>query len=160
MKKQSGSVPARVTKKTQKEKNKKKLKSQKSKINYLQTKILLHKDEISINKEIAYLLDCTMNGLSKVISLNKLILFSTDDGDAWMIDSEDKGALCLMRGFERQPFTAFDTEDHFYVKWELRYIIDGERFLVKGDDGKVAAYFNYPVLEILERIEINQDDYS
>ena len=85
--------------------------------------------DININKEIDYILERTLEGISKIVSLDKLILFSTDDGDAWMIDSEDKGAHCLMKGFERKPFTAFDTDDHFYVKWEALYKINVDQFL-------------------------------
>lgn len=112
---------------------------------------LIHKDDFDIHKEIDYLLETASKGTSKVILLDGLILFSTNKGDAWIIDFEYHGAHCLMQGFEKQPFEALNTEDSFYIEWEERYAIENNNFFVYRD-GRAVVFYDYPVSEIKKMI--------
>lgn len=147
MKKQSNASKARLARAAIRN-----LKRKKSKKNNASSESLriLKPNEININKEVRYLLSCAEKREGKLIVLGALILFSTEEGDAWMIDPEDKGANCLMEGFERKPVKAFDTENQYIVEWESLYKIDGDCFMVQGVDKKVSIYFNFPVSEIQE----------
>jgi len=61
------------------------------------------------------------NGDSRVIGFGKLILFSTQTGDAWMLDWEDELAICLMKDRAQQPFEFRETEHQFAIQWQGRY---------------------------------------
>ena len=115
---------------------------------------LIPGNEFDIHDEVRYLLDNTLRGVSKIISFEKLIMFSTNDGDAWIIDIEDNGAHCLMKEFKRQSFSAVNTPDSFYIRWGSRYSLEGNKFIVLGDDGKGTVYYQYPVSEIRKSISM------
>ncbi|MBF0419634.1 MAG: hypothetical protein HQL78_05665 [Magnetococcales bacterium] len=151
MKKLSQSNRAALQRKARKDQKKKR--KRKTSLSLRQSAQILSGDEINFNDEIEYILESASKGISKLISLDKLILFCTDDGDAWMIDSADDGAHCLMKCFERQPYAALETDDGFYVKWDYLYRIEDDKFIVFSD-AIVAEFYNYPTREIQKRIEM------
>jgi hypothetical protein len=63
------------------------------------------------------------SGDSRVIGFDKLILFSTQTGDAWMLDWEDELATCLMKAGTPQPFEFGETDRQFTIQWQGRYHI-------------------------------------
>lgn len=78
----------------------------------------------------------------------KLILFSTDTGDAWALDWEDQLVLCLARDGVRQEYTAIDGADNYQIAWSAEYRIDGDAFVVIERNGRVRTIMGYPVRAI------------
>ncbi len=83
-----------------------------------------------------------------MVTLGALILFSTETGDAWVLDAEDNLALCLARAGERQPFKVIETSNSFGIEWEANYRLDGGRFIVIEPEGRVRSILGYPTREI------------
>ncbi len=54
-------------------------------------------DMPAIRREIDYIIGRVLRLEGRVVSLGPLIFFSTDSGDAWMLDPSDGGASCLAR---------------------------------------------------------------
>jgi hypothetical protein len=86
--------------------------------------------EVSINREADYIIKKAQAYDSRVVGLGRLILFSTQTGDAWLLDPADNLALCLARDGERQNFSILETPTNFQIVWEAEYAIDGETFSV------------------------------
>ena len=109
---------------------------------------LLSRKEVSINREADYIikkaqaLDCC------VVGLGGLIFFSTQTGDAWILDPAESLALCLARDGERQTSRILETPTKFQIAWEAQYLIDGETFTVATKDGRVRTIFGYPTRDI------------
>ena len=78
-----------------------------------------------------------------------LALFSTTTGDAWLLDPEDRLALCLARGGDRQSFEINDTATNFAIGWSEKYHIDGDAFIVKDQSGQIRTILGYPAQEIV-----------
>jgi len=109
---------------------------------------LLSREEVSINREADYIIEKAQVHDSRVVGLGGLFFFSTQTGDAWLLDPADSLALCLARDGERQNFSILETPTSFQIAWQAQYHIDGETFTVATKDGSVRTIFGYPTREI------------
>ncbi len=83
-------------------------------------------------------------GVSHVIRLDSLVMFSTDTGDAWLLDPEEGVALMLARGGERLPTRIFETGTTFSVEWTHNYRVGDDTFLVTEQrSGQTRAIVGY-----------------
>ena len=87
-------------------------------------------EQISVTREVNSIIKRAQAGDARIIRLGSLVLFSTETGDAWLLDPEDNLALCLARDGEKQSFTVTDTATSFAIEWNANYLIDGEAFIV------------------------------
>jgi hypothetical protein len=109
---------------------------------------LLSREEISINREADYIIAKAQVHDSRVVGLGGMVLFSTQTGDAWILDPADSMALCLAQDGERQNFSILETPTNFQIAWEAQYLIDGETFSVATKDGSVRTILGYPTRDI------------
>lgn len=63
---------------------------------------ILNREQISISREAEYIISRAKEYDSRVVSSGPLVFFSSETGDAWMIDPEDHFALCLAQGGKTQ----------------------------------------------------------
>lgn len=105
-------------------------------------------EQISITREVNYIIKRAQESDTRVIRLGSLFLFSTRTGDAWLLDPEDNLALCLARDGERQSFTVTETAVSFGIEWSAHYRIDGEAFIVAEDSGQTKTILGYPTREL------------
>ena len=113
----------------------------------------LNREQISITGESNYILNRAQNYESRVVSLGSLIFFSTETGDAWILDYKDGLALCLARVGEKQPFRIVETSEKFAIEWNVNYQIEGDKFVVIQKSGQVRTILGYPTEEILKAIQ-------
>lgn len=109
---------------------------------------ILSGEEVSISKEADYIIKKAQSYDSRVVGLGSLVFFSTQTGDAWILDTVDRLALCLARDGERQNFSILETPTNFQIAWEAQYLINGETFAVTTKDGRVRTVLGYPTREI------------
>lgn len=109
---------------------------------------LLSREEVSINREADYIIEKAQVHDRRVVGLGGLVFFSTQTGDAWILDPADSLALCLVRDGEHQNFSILETPTKFQIAWEAQYHIDGETFSVAMRDGSVRTMLGYPTREI------------
>ena len=63
----------------------------------------LNRNQISIISVSNYIINRAQNYDSRVVSLGSFIFFSTETGDAWMLDYKEGVALCLVKDGEKLP---------------------------------------------------------
>ena len=112
----------------------------------------LNREQISITGESTYIINQAQSYDSRVVSLGSLIFFSTETGDAWMLDCEDGLALCLAKGGEKQPFRIIETSEKFAIEWNASYHIEEDEFIVTEQPGQIKVILGYPTSEILQTI--------
>jgi hypothetical protein len=112
----------------------------------------LSREQIDMTGEAKYIVERARNFDARVVTLGPLLLFSTETGDAWMLDPQDGLALCLALEGEEQSFTIVETSANFSVEWGASYHIDGDRFVVISQPDRVQTFFGYPTAEILRAI--------
>jgi hypothetical protein len=112
----------------------------------------LSREQIDMTGEAKYIVERARNFDARIVTLGPLVLFSTETGDAWILDPQDGLALCLALEGEEQSFTIVETSANFSVEWGASYHIDGDRFVVISQPDRVQTFFGYPTAEILRAI--------
>ncbi len=107
-------------------------------------------DKISISGEARYIVQCGVACDARVVSLMGLVFFSTETGDAWMLDIQDGYAMCLAHGGDPLDYSILETDTKVEIPWDSQYRIEGERFIVDDGDGKITEYLGYPVQAIAQ----------
>ena len=73
------------------------------------------------------------------------MLFSTETGDAWLLDPSDLLAARLARDGAIEPVQIEETDTTFSIGWKGRYRIDGPAFVFADQDsGRVVTILGYP----------------
>ena len=90
---------------------------------------------------------------SRIVSIAPLLLFSTETGDAWMLDPADHLATPIARQGTALSVHIQDTDRNFTVEWAGNYQIDGDLFLYREkDSGNTRTIFGYPTARITQQI--------
>ena len=126
-------------------------KSRKRKKRKTTTKVA-KKKELNIKDEIKYIIKCARNFETKIVSIKELILFSTESGDAWLLDTDDHLALNLSKDGMKQEFTIIDTPYQFGIDWKFNYMIEDEKFITIDESGVRRTVIGYPTGQILDMI--------
>lgn len=113
----------------------------------------MNRGQVSIIGEANYIINRAQSYDSRVVSLGSLIFFSTETGDAWMLDYKEGLALCLARDGEKQRFRIVETPEKFAVEWNATYLIEGDRFVVMEESGQLGTIVGYPTEEILKAVQ-------
>ena len=106
-----------------------------------------------IQKEIRYITKYAQKGVSKVITLGDFLLFfSTFEGDAWLLDTQDKLALQVVDQGSILPYRIIEGENTFSIEWKANYEITEKGFAVKEKNRNIRMLPGYPLEEIQNRI--------
>ena len=110
------------------------------------------RDPIRVTGEAEYIIRKAQERDSRVVMLGNIAFFSTDTGDAWMLDPEDGLALCLARDGTKQDYTILESDSSFQIGSNAQYEIRGDAFIVATADGRVRTIMGYPTDEIVRGI--------
>lgn len=105
-------------------------------------------EDLSVRDEARYIVKSARRGEAKVVTLGKLVFFSTAEGDAWVLDPEDNLALRLAELREPLRYRIMETATTFAVEWNAQYALTERGFAVQDTDGKVTVFPTYPVQHI------------
>ena len=87
---------------------------------------------------------------SRIVSIGQLVLFSSESGDAWMLDPCEHLAVRLASDGHPEPIYIEDTETTFTVAW-TEYGITGSAFLYTDRDSRrVTTMFGYPTQKLAQ----------
>jgi len=117
----------------------------------------LSREQINIKREVEYIVRRAAERDARVVTLGPLVFFSTETGDAWLLDPSDYLALCLARDGDPRPVNITESEGAFAIDWEMTYQISGDRFIVADPSGQVRTILGYPIREITRAIQPSQD---
>jgi hypothetical protein len=95
--------------------------------------------------EIRYIQDKAAEHDLRMVTIGQLILFSTETGDARLLDITDKLALRLARDGDPEPIHLEETDTSFAIGWKGHYHIDGPAFVYSDrDTDRVTMIIGYP----------------
>ena len=87
----------------------------------------------------------------RIVTVGQLVLFSTETGDAWLLDARDHLAARLARDGDPEPIHIEDTDTSFAIGWKGQYRIEGPTFVyVDGQSGRVTAISGYPTQKLAQ----------
>src|SRR6266496_5291731 len=95
--------------------------------------------------EVRYIQQRAADHDGRVVTVGQLVLFSTETGDAWLLDPADRLAARLARDGESEPIHIEETDTTFAIGWKGRYRIDGPAFVYSDQDtGRLTTILGYP----------------
>ena len=105
-------------------------------------------DEVRYIQRRAALMD------ARLITVGPLILFSTETGDAWLLDPSDHLAARVARDGQPEPIYIEENDMKFAIGWKGTYQIDGGFFVYADKDlGRIVSIFGYPTRQIQKASE-------
>jgi len=82
---------------------------------------------------------------SRIVTIGQLVLFSTETGDAWLLDPADRLALRLARDGQSEAVHLEETDTTFVIAWKGSYRIDGPAFIYSDrETGRTTTVLGYP----------------
>jgi hypothetical protein len=104
-----------------------------------------------LGDEVRYIQRRAANHDGRIVIIGQLVLFSTDTGDAWLLDRSDQLAARLARDGETEPVHIEETDTAFTIGWKGRYRIDGPAFVYSDrESGRVVTILGYPTDKIAD----------
>jgi hypothetical protein len=104
--------------------------------------------DVSIRGEARYIVERAQAHEACLVKLGALVFFSTKTGDAWMLDREDRLAICLARDGAELLFPSERRDTRFAIEWTGRFELYGDAFTYADNAGHIRTVLGYPVAEI------------
>jgi hypothetical protein len=99
--------------------------------------------------EIRYIQQRAAEHDERVVSFGQIVLFSTETGDAWLLDASEHLAARLARDGDPEPIQIEDTETTFAIGWKGQYRIEGPAFVyMDRDSRRVTTIVGYPTQKL------------
>lgn len=109
--------------------------------------------DVHLADEVRYIQCRASEQDSRIVTIGPLLLFSTDSGDAWVLDPADHLATRVAEAGDPRPACIEETEKSFAIGWQGRYEIIGSAFVFSDNEsGRVTTILGYPTRRIAERI--------
>jgi hypothetical protein len=90
-------------------------------------------------REVDYIVERAARCDPRFVTLGQLRFFSTDTGDAWMLDPEDHLALCLAKAGSRVAVQIVETVTRYAIEWTASYRFEGDAFVVTDESAKESS---------------------
>ena len=105
----------------------------------------LNEKDFCLADEIAYIQRRAAEHNGRFVTIGSIILFSTDSGDAWLLDPSDGLAARLARDGDPEAIHFEETDTNFVIGWKGKYRIEGDAFIYSdGESGRIATILGYP----------------
>lgn len=86
---------------------------------------------------------------ARFVTVGPLALFSTDTGDAWLLDPADHLAARIARDGVAERIHFEETETSFAIEWKGNYRIDGDVFVyIDRNSARIVSVLGYPIAQI------------
>src|SRR5215468_2976210 len=83
---------------------------------------------------------------SRIVTIGQLVLFSTQSGDAWLLDRADRLALRLARDGQSEAIHLEETDTTFAIAWKGHHRIAEAAFIYSDrDTGRTTTILGYPI---------------
>ena len=106
---------------------------------------------IRLADEVRYIQHRAANHDGRIITIGQLVLFSTETGDAWLLDRTDLLAARLARNGEAELIQIAETAATFAIEWKGSYRINGPAFVYSDrDTGRVITILGYPTDKLVD----------
>ena len=107
--------------------------------------------DFRLAKEIKYIQRRAAEHGGRFVTIGPLALFSTETGDAWILDPSDQLAARLARDGDPEPIDFEETDTNFAIGWKGNYHIEGRAFLYADRQaGRIITILGYPTAKIAQ----------
>ena len=105
--------------------------------------------DFRLAKEIKYIQHQAAKHDGRFVTIGPLVFFSTETGDAWMLDLSDQFAARLARDGDPEPIDFKETDTNYAIGWKGHYRIEDRAFIyIEQKSGRIITILGYPTAEI------------
>ena len=113
----------------------------------------LSRESLRLTKEVRSIQHRAFAHESRIVGIGPLVLFSTDTGDAWILEPANQLASRLAVDGDPLPVQIAETDASYTIGWQGHYRIDGETFVYEDQQSRrLVAIRGYPVNQLLRTI--------
>ena len=101
--------------------------------------------------EIEYIRNRAAEYDGRLVTVGPLVLFSTETGDAWLLDPADHLAARVARDGDPEDISFEESDTNFAIGWKGNYQIDGDAFLFFDRvTARVTTILGYPTRRLAQ----------
>ena len=105
--------------------------------------------DFRLAKEIKYIQQQAAKHDGRFVTIGPLVFFSTETGDAWMLEPANQLAARLAREGDPEPIDFQETDTNYAIGWKGNYRIEGRAFVyIDPKSGRIITILGYPTAEI------------
>jgi len=121
----------------------------------------VQKAQISLQNAINTIQKAACKGVQKTHELGVFVLFSTTDGDAWLLEVTESDALQVAASKEILSVDFEENPETIEINWSHTFEIKDKQFVITAYKEKtVQAIDNYPTHSIIAAIKRIRKKYS
>ena len=108
---------------------------------------------LRIAQEVLYIQHRAAEHDGRIVNIGPLVLFSTQTGDAWILDPADQLAARL--AYDGDPLELYieETDTNYAIGWQGSYRIENDTFVYQGNETqRLIAIRGYPTKLLLRAI--------
>jgi hypothetical protein len=110
---------------------------------------LIAGEDFNLVDEVTYIQQRAANRVGRIVTIGPVLLFSTETGDAWLLDPADQLAAPIARDGAPQPVSIEDTKNTFAIAWTGTYAILDDAFIFHDAvSGRVTTFIGYPTRQL------------
>jgi hypothetical protein len=113
----------------------------------------LPQKSLRIAKEVRYIQIRAAEHDGRIVNIGPLVLFSTQTGDAWILDPADQLAARL--AYDGDPLALYieETDTNYAIGWQGCYRIENDTFVYEDNETqRLIAIRGYPTQLLLRAI--------
>jgi hypothetical protein len=114
-------------------------------------KRLINGKDFRLADEVRYIQRRAAEHDGRFVTVASLVLFSTETGDAWLLEPADRLAARLARDGDPEDLYFEETETRFAIGWKGSYRIEGAAFIFTDrDSGRMVTILGYPTQRLAQ----------
>jgi hypothetical protein len=114
-------------------------------------KTALEGKDFRLADEIDYIQSRASEHDGRLVTIGPLVLFSTEAGDAWLLDPADRLAARVARDGDPEEVYFEETDSSFAIGWKGNYQIEGDAFIfIDRDSARVTTILGYPTRRLAQ----------
>ena len=111
----------------------------------------IHGKDFLLAEEIEYIRSRAAEHDGRLVTVGPLVLFSTETGDAWLLDPANSLAARVARDGDPEDIHFEETDTNFAIGWKGNYQIDGDAFVfIDRDTARVTTILGYPTRKLAQ----------
>jgi len=111
----------------------------------------IHGKDFLLAEEIEYIRSRAAEHDGRLVTVGPLVLFSTETGDAWLLDPADSLAARVARDGDPEDVRFEETDTNFAIGWKGNYQINGDAFVfIDRDTARVTTILGYPTRKLAQ----------
>jgi hypothetical protein len=117
--------------------------------------------QVFVSREIARLQEQASLRRPGFRLVGALVFFSTEQGDAWILELTEQDAVPVARTGQPLAVTVNETEETFEIGWTYSFAIKGQMMVTTSYlDGAISSHVGCPVREIRTALDNIRRNYS